>query len=204
LRFQLPRSGLAGALLIEGRYIIWGQDGIFSIPAPDPRWSSSLVRGPAANILGVIPAGLGFLALSPDKLFRLDPQLRPVSELPLTGAFDMAPAGQYAIIAARTGITQVDITAPQLSALHTITRSVTAIGRANVSGHTGAFYALDTDGTHSILEFTPGGQVETLNTYADEPWFAASRTLGSTLVRLSPLRGILFVHQVRKVLRFQT
>ena len=196
LRFQLPADGLAGALLLDGRYIIWGQDGIYALHGPDPRWSSSMVRGPDGPIFRVIPSGSGFLALAPSKLIRIDAGLRPVAEVPLTNAFNMAPAGRFAIIATNTGITLIDASVPTLSAAHSITRAVGAVGPARVAGHAGVFYTLESSGAHSILEFTSTGQIQLLNTYTEEPWFVASRTLGSILVQLSPLRGNLSVYQV--------
>jgi hypothetical protein len=204
LRFQLPAAGLAGALLLDGRYVIWGQDGIYSLHGPVPRWSASMVRGPCGPILRVIPSGSGFLVLTPSKLIRIDAQLRAVSELPLTNGFDMAPAGRFAIIATKTGITLIDASAPTLSAAHSIMRAVGAVGPARVAGHSGAFYTREASGAHSILEFINTGQIQMLNNYTEEPWFVASRTLGSMLVQLSPLRGNVSVYQARRTLRYQT
>jgi hypothetical protein len=55
-----------------------------------------------------------------------------------------------------------------------------------------------------VAEFAAKGPLATLNTYAEEPWFAASHTIGTLLVRLSPLRRIISIYRVRKVKQFQT
>jgi len=204
LRFLLSRPGLRGALFDAGRYVVWGREGVFAVRAPDPRWSNAVVQGPREDVLRVITAGTGFVALARDKLMRLDAELRCTAEIPMPGGFDLAAAGRFAIVANETGLSAVDITTPTPRMTRSGRRKVAGIGPARVSGHAAAFYCHNIDGTHAVVEFAAKGPLTTLATYAEEPWFAASCIVGPVLVRRSPLRRIITVYETRKVKVIQT
>jgi hypothetical protein len=201
---QVPRRGLRGALLRDGRYLVWGHDGVATYAAPHGRAVPDRETGPRGAILALAPFGSGFVALAADKLMRLDAGLRVVAEGNIQRASDMVQAGKYAIVADSNGLQAFDLTRPGIEPAHTSTERVARLAAARHFGRTAAFSAQMPNGTWQVLAFADDGSLDRLATYPAEPWFAAAELLNPYVVSLSPQRAILSIGVLGQTRRFMT